>query len=260
MTAMALLIVLGLSLLGALAWRRLQPSFHPLPEGSTLREGVLVALAGFLGTELVFGLLARMIGLSDEPSLRIVLILRSVAGLILVGLTVALLAARGSVGALGLRRAGGPPAPLVAVVAWLAFFPVVMAVSWANAELHEALGSDMQPQNWLAGFLDSPEARSSPLTWLSMVAVLPFCEEVFFRGGLYGGLRRVLSAPLAAALSAVAFGLVHDPTYMLPTAVLGAALALLYERTGSLAAPVCFHALHNGVTLAMVNSHPELVN
>lgn len=260
MTPLALLIVLGLSLVGALLWRRMEPRLDPLPDGSTLREGVLVALAGFVGMDLLTGLLVSVAGLEEPLPLGPFVTLRAVAGLALVGSIVALLATRGAVGALGLRRTGGPPAALVATAAWLAFVPVVLAVSWANVELNEALGTQMQQQNWLAGFLDSPEARDSPLTWLAMVLALPFCEEVFFRGGLYGGLRRVLSTPLAVALSAVGFGLVHDPSYMLPTAVLGAALAVLYERTGSLAAPVFFHALHNGVTLAMVNSHPELAN
>ncbi len=257
MTALPLLVVIGLALVGALAWRRMEPRMQPLPEGVTLREGVLVALAGFVGTDLLTGLLVPVFGLGEPVPLGPLVTLRAVAGLALAGLIVALLSARGAAGALGLRRTGGPPAPLVALSAWLAFFPVVVAVSWANAALQEALGAEMRPQQWLEQFLGSPEARGSPLAWLSMVLALPFCEELFFRGGLYGGLRRVLSPPLAVALSAVGFGLVHDPGFMLPTAALGAALAVLYERTGSLAAPVCFHALHNGITLAMVSAWPE---
>jgi membrane protease YdiL (CAAX protease family) len=257
-TPLGLLVIAGLGLVGALLWRRLAPHLRRLPEGSTLREGVLVALAGFVGTDLLMGLALSLLDWPAPPPLGPLVTLRAACSLTVLGLIAVLLAARGKLGGLGLRRSGGPSAPLVAVAAWLAFFPVVVVVSWANAALQEALGAEFQTQQWLADFLASPDARTSPLAWVSMALALPLCEEAFFRGGLYGGLRRVLSVPLAVTISAIGFGLVHDPSYMLPTATLGAALAVLYERTGSLAAPACFHALHNGVTLAMVSAYPEL--
>ena len=42
-----------------------------------------------------------------------------------------------------------------------------------------------------------------------IVVAAPFSEEIFFRGFIFGGLRRRLSFPVAAVLSAAIFGLFH---------------------------------------------------
>ena len=77
----------------------------------------------------------------------------------------------------------------------------------------------------------------------------PFVEEVTFRGLLYPALKRRIGAAAAAVLSAALFSLVH---WHLPTApaifTLGLALAYVYERTGTLSAPIAFHAMFNGWT------------
>jgi membrane protease YdiL (CAAX protease family) len=111
----------------------------------------------------------------------------------------------------------------------------------------------------LQEFLADPAVRGSVLAWASMVLVLPVCEELVFRGALYAGLRRLLHPALAVAFSAALFGAVHERSVMLPAAALGAVLALLYERTGSLAAPIAFHALHNGVTLLVAVYAPGML-
>jgi len=250
-----LVVLAALALAGVLLWRRLAPGLRPLPPGESVREGVLYALAGVLGTDLLTSVLAGLSGLPDPPPLERLLPLRAIAGLVVAAAVLAIAARRGGVRTMGLRRTGGSSPPiLVGIAAWLAYLPVVVLVSSLNVELLSLLGKEQPPQHWIEAFLDSPAAQGSPATWLAIVLVLPFGEELWFRGGLYGALRRVLSVPLAIAVSAAVFGFVHDPAYMLPAAALGVALTLLYERTGSLAAPLAFHVLHNGVTLAMVRA------
>lgn len=251
---LAVLAVLGLS--GLLLWRRLAPRLVPLPPGGTWRAGVLVALLGLLGTEI---LTLALLGPGEgRPPLLQLVTARSLAAGALAGLVLLLARRRGGVAQLGLRRPGGPPAPLVALAAWLAFLPVLAGVAFANDALHAGLGQPRPVQAWIAEFLASPEARGAPAAWAGMAVILPACEELFFRGGLHGALRRVLPLPAAVALSALGFGLVHEPSFWLPTAALGAVLAVLYERSGSLAAPVAFHALHNGAMLALVSAFPQL--
>ena len=71
-------------------------------------------------------------------------------------------------------------------------------------------------------------------------------EEFLFRGFLYGTLRRYLGPLWAIGLSAAAFAGAHAFAFgFLPLFVIGFLLAYLYERTGSLAASVAAHALHN---------------
>lgn len=84
-----------------------------------------------------------------------------------------------------------------------------------------------------------------------LVAVLvPAAEETFFRGFVYPPLRRHYGARAAALLSAAFFAAVHlQVVNFLPILLLGWALAVVYERTGSLLPAVVIHAANNLVAL-----------
>jgi membrane protease YdiL (CAAX protease family) len=90
--------------------------------------------------------------------------------------------------------------------------------------------------------------RGSALAFLGpvVVVVAPFGEELFFRGFLYKGLRRRRSVAVSVVISSVAFGLVHVYPLLIPAlAVVGAGLALVYERRQSLLASMVAHATFN---------------
>lgn len=84
---------------------------------------------------------------------------------------------------------------------------------------------------------------------LDVAVVTPLEEELVFRGVVFAGLRARWGGGVAAAASALVFGLVHLPAVVLPT-VLGVVLAVLFARTGSLWPGVLVHALNNAVALA----------
>jgi membrane protease YdiL (CAAX protease family)/uncharacterized RDD family membrane protein YckC len=92
-----------------------------------------------------------------------------------------------------------------------------------------------------------------------IVGVAPFSEEIFFRGFMYGGLRRRMPVWTAAAISGLIFGLLHytgpDSLAVVPQlAVLGILLAWLYERTGSLWLPIMLHVVNNAIAFAVLTS------
>jgi uncharacterized protein len=98
---------------------------------------------------------------------------------------------------------------------------------------------------------------------ISVIAVLliaglaPISEELFFRGFVFSGLRSRMSVWPAAIISGLVFGSVHaftGITTVIPLAVLGVALAWLYDKTGSLWPPVIAHALNNGLALAILSA------
>lgn len=77
------------------------------------------------------------------------------------------------------------------------------------------------------------------------VGVAPFVEELFFRGYVYPVLKGRVGRH-AVWMSALLFASVH--LYLinfLPVFLIGVVLARLYERTGSLAAPIVAHATAN---------------
>ena len=86
-----------------------------------------------------------------------------------------------------------------------------------------------------------------PLIGILVVAVLPaLCEEPLFRGLILSALLPRLSTGWACLLVGLLFAAFHlDPYRLASTAFLGAFLALLVARTGSLLAGVFAHLLNN---------------
>jgi membrane protease YdiL (CAAX protease family) len=84
------------------------------------------------------------------------------------------------------------------------------------------------------------------------VVVAPICEEVVFRGFLYPLAKRYAGVWAAVISSGLLFAVAH-PSLMalLPLAVLGMGLAVIYERTRSIWAPIAVHAVFNGATVAI---------
>lgn len=107
--------------------------------------------------------------------------------------------------------------------------------------------------------LASALAERVPL-WLEVLvlAVVPaVCEELLVRGAIARGLAGRLG-PLAAVLvSSGYFALLHlSLARALPTAVLGAVLAVVVLRTGSLVPAMLIHALNN--TAAILLGDPAM--
>jgi sodium transport system permease protein len=103
------------------------------------------------------------------------------------------------------------------------------------------------------------DGHDAPLwvVWL-VVAVTPgVCEELFFRGLVLSGLRRLGAWP-ALLVCGLLFGLAHASIYrLLPTLVLGVLLTWLVWRTGSIWTSVLAHAINNGVAATLVY-RPEI--
>jgi len=101
---------------------------------------------------------------------------------------------------------------------------------------------------------------------LYVCAMAPMAEEFFFRGFLFGILRRMRvriagreAGPwVAAAIVGVLFGLAHfdsaQPEFLVPLGFLGFVLCIVRWRTGSLYPCMVLHSLNNSIALA-VNEH-----
>ncbi len=94
------------------------------------------------------------------------------------------------------------------------------------------------------------QAASAPWTTLTtlMVAVIvaPFCEEIFFRGYFFQGLRLRLPIWAAIVVSSVIFGLAHgSPGSLALLIVIGVLLAILRWRTRSLWPGMALHMFNN---------------
>lgn len=91
------------------------------------------------------------------------------------------------------------------------------------------------------------------LMFIMMALYGPFMEEFVFRGVVYGGYRKSGTKLQAILLSALLFGLIHMNFNQAPYAfVLGVVMALLVEATGSIWAPIIFHAVFNGNSVCLM--------
>lgn len=105
-------------------------------------------------------------------------------------------------------------------------------------------------------------ARTRPqlLLYLIPVAIVLIGpgEELLFRGGVQGRLRRSFSPVPAIVMASALFGLVHVPavvassavgvgSYVATTFVLGLVLGALYEYTDNIVVPALAHGVYNAI-------------
>src|SRR5262249_53971977 len=94
--------------------------------------------------------------------------------------------------------------------------------------------------------LAATEPWTTLATVIAAVIIAPFCEEVFFRGYFFQGLRLRLSIWPAVVLSAAVFGVAHGgPGSLVLLIVIGLVLAVIRWRTRSLWPGIALHMLNN---------------
>jgi len=98
--------------------------------------------------------------------------------------------------------------------------------------------------------IDSPRPLALDL---AVIALSPaICEELLFRGVLLSACRKTLSPTATVLVNGLLFGLFHFSIYrFVPTALLGAVLALVVLRSGSLLPAVLFHFVNNAAAVIL---------
>lgn len=99
------------------------------------------------------------------------------------------------------------------------------------------------------GYIQTAQAIAAPPLWLQILAaglIIPWTEELIFRGFGFTELRRSHSFWLAAGISAFAFGLYHGSVVQgLYAAVAGFCFAWIMEQKNCLIAPWLVHVSAN---------------
>jgi membrane protease YdiL (CAAX protease family) len=90
------------------------------------------------------------------------------------------------------------------------------------------------------------------VTGVFVIGIAPPIEEFFFRGFLYQAFRNRIGVWGGALLSGLVFGAIHfKPEFLVPLAILGTILALLFQKTGSIWPCILVHALNNTLAFAV---------
>lgn len=151
----------------------------------------------------------------------------------------------------GYRRVAPGLGVAAFVVAGIGYYGAA-AVYASLANIH---GHDKVPSLGLVG------------TPVFVCLIAPVFEELFFRGFIFGALRRLrvvvagrdLGTWLAAAITGLLFGLVHagsaSPEYLIPLGLLGFILCLVRWGTGSLYPCMALHSVNNSLALGVDQLH-----
>ena len=147
----------------------------------------------------------------------------------------------------GLRDARPALLAVALMAAVLAAYEAVVALAGVDALAGVAGWPGPEPHS-----VDAVNLAGSVLL---VVLAAPLIEEAFFRGFLFGGMRRAGSGrwalPLALAASTALFAAAHIVAgRMIPLAIHAAVLALLYVRTRNLTAPTLAHGFWNAGAVA----------
>ncbi len=232
------------------------PDPPELPDGVVPTSGrpawpawsALAVIVAGLGAALAGGLIIVIVGAAfgadpEDPPPSIAIASTVLQDACFIGAVIFFARMRGPVlpWQLGLRRTRVLPA-----VGWtLLVFGALVAVSAGWAALLDRTQSENLPES--LGVDQSTAALVATAVLVTIVA--PIAEELLFRAYVFPALRNWKGTWPAVLITGVLFGLLHvasSPAYaLLPLAVFGALLCLLYLRTRSLYPCIVLHSLNN---------------
>jgi membrane protease YdiL (CAAX protease family) len=257
LTGFVLMIVaIVMAASGRLRWRFVPPA----PGGSIAIETVAVFAGAFILLKLVAGAVAAMT--SQKTGLVFVLTSQWLLTLVILWPIVRGVRARDGFGLLGLHSGRGVLTEIgCGIVGYLACLPLLLLGILLTVTLvlikeliEQSFGvKPPAPTNPIAEMLSEPPWVIVMLFLLATVWA-PLVEETIFRGALYRYLRGWWLPVGAAAVSAVAFGLMHPYVLLaqFPVIALGAGFAVMREWRGSIIASITGHCIHNAAALSIL--------
>jgi membrane protease YdiL (CAAX protease family) len=148
--------------------------------------------------------------------------------------------------AFGLRPAGWHRILGVGLVSAIVVFPVNLGMMQLSQLLMESLSLQAVAQQAVETLRTSTTLPERIVLGVTAIALAPLVEEMVFRGVLYPSLKQAGYPQLALWLTALIFAATHSNLLtFLPLTLFAIVLTLLYERTGSLLAPMVTHGCFN---------------
>ena len=216
-------------------------------------------LVGVFGSVVVAGIGTAAGSSKNSPAVNLISDFVFDLGFVLTALYFASLRRRPRPADFGYRRI----AVMLGIGAFLAGgigYYVVTAIYQSLVHLH---GTDKLPESLGVG--SSTAALVGAAVFVCVVA--PIAEEFFFRGFIFGGLRRMhvviagqdIGTWLAAVITGVLFGLAHTGSaasqYLIPLGFLGFVLCLVRWWTRSLYPCMALHSVNNALALGVNQLH-----
>lgn len=251
-----LLVVTGILIVAGVAtnillglrpgWRR--DRVGPKPWG---RVELVVAVSAYVLGNLLLQIALGTTGSDPETLWMLALVGNLVLSILLLGVLAVYLWWRG----VAWRDAFGSPRGgwVTGIVAYLAAMPVVLLALGATQAVYQACGWELTPQPVAALFAQTESVPMVLLIAGFAVVVAPVFEETLFRGFIYPVLKTKWGLWPALLIVSLVFAAIHfHIPSLIPLFLLGIALGLAYESSGTLLAPIVLHAVFNGTNILML--------
>lgn len=156
--------------------------------------------------------------------------------------------------ALGVRGAS-PLHVILSALAGAGLWPAMWALDEAMAQRFPPSAAEVEADERL--FSATSQGGTVAIV-LAMVVALPIAQELFFRGILFGGLKKGRTAALTAVATALLFAGSRFEARSIATAlVLGLVLGLLRSQSGSVLSSIAAHASFFAVPAVPLLLHRE---
>ncbi|MBB6454866.1 hypothetical protein HNQ94_003355 [Salirhabdus euzebyi] len=143
------------------------------------------------------------------------------------------------------------------IILWtvIGFF-LVLFVQYAAALIEMNLGIEPGSNNTSALM---EVARATPLFLIVTAIFAPVLEEIVFRKVIFGSIFKKYNFLIAAIISAIAFGILHqEPDHLLIYTSVGMVFAYLYVKTKTILVPILTHvSINTFVFIIQYNVSPE---
>ena len=213
----------------------------------------LILVAGIVGIYVSPLFIELVVGKQENPKMSLELVIGTVfMQFFIVAVVMGFVGLRQNLGRwLGLRWRMWPLVFPIAIVGWLfvmgvlGLFQMLGFFEW----LQGLMGND-GTQEVVKAFTETEDSVLLGMLVFLAVVVAPVTEEIIFRGYLYPVTKRFIGRWPATIFGAMIFAVIHhNAQALIPLFILGVLLTLAYEFTGSIWAPIGFHAFFNGATV-----------
>ena len=143
---------------------------------------------------------------------------------------------------------------------YLIALPVIIATGFVVDSVLRAFGIEPEQQGIINNILsENSLGILAFMVFFGMLAA-PIVEELLFRGFLQSAVRITCNKLQTVLISGFVFALIHWNAHVfLQIFILGLLLAYLFEKTGSLVAPITVHICHNTITLFFLISYKHIL-
>jgi membrane protease YdiL (CAAX protease family) len=164
------------------------------------------------------------------------------------------------VSSLGLKTHNWKSDILIGLKHYLIVLPLIIASGFIVNYALRMFGIEPEQQDIINSIMS--EDSLGVLTFMFFFGTLaaPIVEELLFRGFFQTALRITYNKTQAILISGFVFALIHWNFHVfLQIFILGLLLAYIFEKTGSLVAPIFVHICHNTTTLVILISCKDIL-